>query len=146
MNVLQPFDVGADLSRACLDAAVIALGDRLGGYGLARGIFQTGDDIITQPALVALQGERLVAPSIDDHPSNLALAVERVGRNNGALEGQHSNSLGTAAIFLDLASVAICASAIRWLRPQALTMCSADLSLAGSNERRSTLPSMAIKP
>lgn len=146
MSVLQPFDVGADRSRACLDAAVIAVGDRLGGNGLARGVLQIGDDINMQPALIALQGERIVAPSSDDLPCNLALALERVGRNNGALEGKHSNSLGTAAILLDLASVAICASAIRWSRPQALTMCSADVSLAGSNERRSTLPSMAVTP
>jgi hypothetical protein len=49
-------------------------------------------------------------------------------------------------ISLDLASVAICASTRRCSHPQALTMCSADLPLARSNERRSTLPSMATTP
>ena len=57
-----------------------------------------------------------------------------------------ANSFGTAVISLDLASVAICASTRRCSQPQALTMCSADLPLARSNERRSTLPSIATTP
>ena len=57
-----------------------------------------------------------------------------------------ANSLGTAVISLDLASVAIWASTRRCSQPQALTMCSGDLALALSKERRTTLPSMAITP
>jgi hypothetical protein len=49
-------------------------------------------------------------------------------------------------ISLDLASVAICASTMRCSQPQALTMCSGDLLLAPSNERRSTFPSIATTP
>src|SRR5439155_14044285 len=47
-----------------------------------------------------------------------------------------ANSLGTAVISLDLASVAIWASTRRCSQPQALTMCSGDLALALSKERR----------
>ena len=57
-----------------------------------------------------------------------------------------SSSFGTAVISLDLASVAICASTMRCSQPQALTMCSGDLPLAPSNERRSTFPSIATTP
>src|SRR5450759_32022 len=56
------------------------------------------------------------------------------------------SSFGTAVISLDLASVAICASTMRCSQPHALTMCRADLPLARSNERRNTLPSIAITP
>jgi len=56
------------------------------------------------------------------------------------------NNLGTAVISFDLASVATCASTSRCSQPQADTMCSADLPLAVSNERRSTLPSIATTP
>src|SRR3954470_16041369 len=48
-----------------------------------------------------------------------------------------SSSLGTAVISLDFASVAIWARTRRWSQPQAVTMCSADLPLAVSKERRS---------
>src|SRR3954470_23404838 len=48
-----------------------------------------------------------------------------------------SSSLGTAVISLDFASVAIWARTRRWSQPQAVTMCSADLPLAASKERRS---------
>ena len=46
MIVLQPFDVGADRGGAGLDAAVIAIDDRLGGGGLAGRIVEIGDDIV----------------------------------------------------------------------------------------------------
>src|SRR5271170_5776514 len=51
-----------------------------------------------------------------------------------------SSIFGTAVISFDLASVAICASTRRCSQPQALTMCSADLLLARSNERAQHLP------
>ena len=54
-----------------------------------------------------------------------------------------SSRFGIAVISSDLASVAICASSKRRSQPQALSMCSADFSLARSNERRSPLPSIA---
>ena len=49
------------------------------------------------------------------------------------------SNFGTAVISLDFASVAICASTMRCSQPHALTMCSADLPLARSNERRKHL-------
>jgi hypothetical protein len=49
-------------------------------------------------------------------------------------------------ISADFSSVASCAITIRNSQPQALTMCSADFLLALSNERRITLPSIAITP
>ena len=49
-------------------------------------------------------------------------------------------------VSLDFASVATCASTRRCSQPHALTMCSDDLPLARSNERRRTLPSMATTP
>lgn len=57
-----------------------------------------------------------------------------------------SNSFGTAMISFDLASVGICANTKRCSQPYALTMCRADFSLAWSNERRRTLPSMVTPP
>ena len=56
------------------------------------------------------------------------------------------SSLGTAVISFDLASVATWPSTSRCSQPQADTICSADLPLALSNERRSTLPSIATTP
>jgi hypothetical protein len=57
-----------------------------------------------------------------------------------------SNSFGKAVISFDFASVAICASTRRCSQPQAETMCSGDLPLALSKERRRTLPSIATTP
>ena len=70
-----------------------------------------------------------------------ASAVTIVPFNDNSLR-----RLGTAVISLDLASVAIWASTMRCSHPHALTMCRADLPLARSNERRKTLPSIAITP
>jgi len=56
------------------------------------------------------------------------------------------NSLGIAVISFDFSSVAICASTSCCSQPQAETMCKADFCDAVSNDRRSTLPSMATTP
>ena len=154
MIILQPLYVGADRGRTGFDAAVIALDNGLGGGDLAGGVVEIADDIVMQRTLVALQRQSVVATPIDDLLGDLALAVERVdghdrapGLRRGRLFSESiSNSLGTAVISLDLASVAICASTRRCSHPQALTMCSADLPLARSNERRSTLPPAFARP
>jgi len=57
-----------------------------------------------------------------------------------------SSSFGTAMISFDFLSVAICPSTIRCSQPHALTICSADFSLARLKERRKTFPSIAITP
>ena len=57
-----------------------------------------------------------------------------------------ASNFGTAVISFDFASVAIWASTMRCSQPQALTMCSAEVFEARSNERRRTLPSIATTP
>ena len=63
-----------------------------------------------------------------------------------ALSESISSSLGTAVISFHFASVAICSNTMRCSQPHALTMCRGDLPLDLSNDRRSTLPSIAITP
>jgi hypothetical protein len=96
--------------------------------------------------VVVPQRQSIVFALIDDLPSNGALAVECIGGEMVPFSDSISSSFGTAVISLDLASVAICASTRRCSQPQALTMCSADFSLARSKERRRTLPSIATTP
>src|SRR5688572_29310481 len=94
--------------------------------------------------LVALEGQDVVAVLIDDLPGDVTLAVEGIDGHDRSLERQHPRQ--PAVISLDLAAVAICARTRRWSQPQAVTMCSADLPLAVSKERRRTLPSIATMP
>jgi hypothetical protein len=77
----------------------------------------------------------------DDLAGNLAPAVGRIGGHDGALQREHIEQFRHAVISFDFASVAICASTVRCSHPHALTMCNGD-----SNERRSTLPSIATTP
>src|SRR4051795_1853458 len=62
------------------------------------------------------------------------------------LSDSSSSSFGTAVISLDLPSTAIWPSSRRCSADQAWTICSGDLPVTRSNERRSVLPSTATTP
>ncbi len=144
--LLQPADVGRDGGRACLNPAVAGIDGRLGRGGLGGGVIKEADDVIVQRALIAFQRQGVVATLIDDLPGRGAWQCNASAVTIVPWSDSRRSRAGTAVISFDLASVATCASTSRCSHPQALTMCSADLPLARSNERRRTLPSMATTP
>ena len=80
--------------------------------------------IILQPALIAFQSRDVIAAVLNHLLRHLTLAVEGVSGNHFAPQSQHSSSLGSAVIPLDLASTANCPNTSRCFSVRALTGCS----------------------
>src|SRR3954469_18938672 len=99
-----------------------------------------------QRALVAFQRQDIVATLLHHLLGDGALAIERVGGDDRAVQRQHLQQLWHSGDLFDLSSVATCARTNREPAAQALTRCNGDRSAARSKERRSVLPSIAITP
>jgi hypothetical protein len=84
---VQPIDLAADCRRVGFDAAVIGVDG--GCDGLGGRVVEIGADIVMQRVLVALQSQRVIAALIDDLLGDRALAVQRIGRHDGAFQRQH---------------------------------------------------------
>lgn len=93
MVVLQPTDIGGDHGHAGFDAAVIPLDDGFAHAGPALWIVERRAYVIVQGALVAPQGQGIVAALVDDRAGDLALVVERVRGHDCALQRKHIEQL-----------------------------------------------------
>ena len=113
MLFLQPIDMGRDDGGAGFNAAVIGIDRGVGGCGFRLRVIKESADIGVQRALIALEGQGVVATLFDDLLGDLPLAIERTTVTIVPLRHSIFNNLGTAVISFDLASVAICASTRR---------------------------------
>jgi hypothetical protein len=94
MPLLEPADIGRHHAGACLDAAVAAIDLGVGAVGGDLRVVQEQGDIGVQRALVALEGEDVVAALRDDLFGGGPLAVEGIDGHDRALERQHLEQLG----------------------------------------------------
>jgi len=92
--VLQPGDVVRNRSRAGFDAAVIGFDDGLHRDRLRGGIVEISADIVIKIALIALEGQGVIAALVDDLACDGALTVERIDRHDAALQRKHRQELG----------------------------------------------------
>ena len=83
-------------------------------------------------ALVAFQGQGVIAALLNHLLRHLTLAVQNIGGNHFAPKVSISNRLGNAAISLDLVPTASCPSAGRFFSAQALTGCNGERCSAWS--------------
>jgi hypothetical protein len=84
-----------------------AINRGVAGFGRSHGVVKEAADIVVQAALIALQGEHVIAALFGDLRSDRPLAVQRVRRDDAAFPRQHLQKLRTAVISLDLSSTAI---------------------------------------
>ena len=73
--MLEPADVGRDGGRPCLDPSVIGIHRGIGVLGFPSRIIEIQTDIRVERALIALQGQRVIATLIDDLLGDGALTV-----------------------------------------------------------------------
>ena len=83
-------------------------------------------------ALVAFQGQDVIAALLNHLLRHLTLAVQSIGGNHFAPKVSISNNLGSAAISLDLAPTASCPNTSRCSSAQALTRCNGERCSAWS--------------
>jgi hypothetical protein len=83
---LQPADLGGHRCRARFDASMVGFDKRRSAARLQFRIIQEQDYIFVQRALICFQRQRIVALLLYDLLGDGALAVQRIGCHDGALE------------------------------------------------------------
>ena len=82
----QPVDSVADRMAANLDAAMVGIGGQVLGVGWVQRVGEPGGHLCVVGRPVALQREQPVAATLFDQSSGLALAMQRVAGDQGAVE------------------------------------------------------------
>ena len=88
MLFLQPADICRNRDAARFDAAMIGIDRGMFRRGLGQRVVEKHRDIGVQRALIALEGEAVIATLIDDLLGDRALTIERVDGHDGFLERQ----------------------------------------------------------
>ena len=84
----QPVDVVADSVATGLQAAMVGIGGFTGVEGAGLGVVEEGFDLAEQQRPVGLQGEQVVAATLDDGLGDLGLCADRIDGDQGTGQGQ----------------------------------------------------------
>ena len=84
--LLQLVDIGADDCAPVLDPRPWAAIHHGGGRHARLRVIEEDLDVVEQRRLIVLEGQHVVAPLVDDLLGDVALAVERLGGHNGAVQ------------------------------------------------------------
>ena len=109
MALLKPAQVVERRVGARLDAAVIAIDGLmpadLGVLEADRPLLGGEQfDVRAQRTLIILERQHVIGLLGEDVPGEFALAANRIDGDDGALDRQHSSSLGMATISFDLST------------------------------------------
>ena len=110
----QPVDVVADGVAAGLQAAMVGIGGFTGVEGAGLGVVEEGFDLAEQQRPVGLQGEQVVAATLDDGLGDLGLCADRINGDQGAGQGQALQQQRDGGISFDLSQTASWPSTRRW--------------------------------